>query len=128
MKLGKLTAYCMVKKTPYFTTEYASSVKNALQKGDNTALKSRRNKKYVSGSNIYNSYVSENSAAPSSVQKIIDLISVYQIDIDDLAIEALVAECAIQLLLHDTTFASAGNCLDEYFHLLNCMYTAGNSF
>lgn len=122
IKLGKLTADSMVKKTPYFTTEYASSVKNALQKGDNTVLKSRRNKKYVSGSNIYNSYVSENSAAPSSVQKIIDLISVYQIDIDDLAIEALVAECAIQLLLHDTTFASAGNCLDEYFHHMHDMH------
>lgn len=116
IKLGKLAPQSMVKRTPYFTQEYVEALKDALQKNNNPALKSRRNKKYISGNNIYSSYVSENSAAQNSVQQVLDLLTTHQIDVNDLIIETLVGECAMQLLLHDTTLASVGNCLYEYLH------------
>lgn len=116
MKLGKLTSQAQIKRTHYFSKEYADSVKRALEKGENAALKSRRNKKYVSGSNIYSSYVSETSTAPKQVQFLLDLIEHNKIHIGELEISALLAECGIQLLLHDQIDSSVGNCLYNYLN------------
>ncbi len=120
IKLGKLTPQTVVKKTSYFSLEYVNSIKNSLQKGDNAALKSRRNKKYISGNNIYNSYVSDFSVAQKQVQAILDYIEKNNVEIGDLEIRTLVAECGSQLLLHDTLVAFSGNCLENY---LNGMLT-----
>lgn len=114
IKLGKLTPQRIVKRTPFFSPDYVKSVQSELAKGKNTALKSRRNKKYISGNNIYHSYVSENSAAPDRVQSVLNYIAARQIDVDDVVIKAVVAECAIQLILHDTATARTGNCLQRY--------------
>lgn len=116
VKLGKLTPQDMIKKTAYFSIEYANSVKYSLKENQNKALKSRRNKKYVSGTNIYNSYVSEHSVAQMHVQRILDYIEANNITICDIEICTLLAECAIQLLLHDTIFVFAGNCLEAYIN------------
>ena len=116
IKLGKITPHTVVEKTSYFSLEYVNSIKNSLQKGDNAALKSRRNKKYISGSNIYNSYVSDYSVAQKYVQSILDYIEKNNIEIGDLEIRTLVAECGAQLLLHDTIFAYSGNCLENYLN------------
>ena len=116
IKLGKLTPQDMVKRTPYFSIEYANSVKASLKESNNKALKSRRNKKYVSGTNIYNSYVSEGSMAQKHVQTILDYIEANHVTIGDVEICTLLAECAAQLLLHDTIFAFAGNCLEAYLN------------
>lgn len=114
IKLGKLTPQCKIKRTAYFSVEYANSVKDSLKRGENKALRSRRNKKYVSGSNIYNSYVSENSTAKANVQTILDYIKERELEIGDLEIAAFVAECATQLFLRDTLFSDIGNCLEAY--------------
>lgn len=116
IKLGKLTPQDMVKRTPYFSIEYANSVKASLKESNNKALKSRRNKKYVSGTNIYNSYVSEGSMAQKHVQTILDYIEANHVTIGDVEICTLLAECAAQLLLYDTIFAFAGNCLEAYLN------------
>lgn len=116
IKLGKLTPQSMVKKTAFFSTEYVAQFEDKLKEDKNTTLKSRRNKKYVSGNNIYNSYVSENSVAQRHVQIILDYIDSNNIDIDEIGIQTLVAEYAIQLLLHDTVFPFTGNYLDNYLN------------
>lgn len=116
IKLGKLSPQDMIKKTAYFSIEYANSVKDSLNENHNRVLKSRRNKKFVSGNNIYHSYVSEHSAAQKHVQAILDKIEANNITIGDIEICTLVAECATQLLLHDTVFAFAGNCLEAYLN------------
>lgn len=59
IKLGKITPEYTEKKTPYFSKKYMKSLHAELQSGKNKALKSRRNKKFVSGNSLYNSYVSE---------------------------------------------------------------------
>lgn len=116
VKLGKLVPSSMVKRTPYFTREYLNSIIDSLKKGENTALKSRRNKKYISGSNIYNSYVSDNSIAQKHVETILDYIETHNIEIGKLEISTLIAECASQLLLKDTIFAFGGTCLESYLN------------
>lgn len=116
IKLGKIVPQTIVKKAPYFSLEYVNQVKDSLQKGENAALKSRRNKKYISGSNMYNSYVSEHSAAQEHVQSILDYIEKNNIEMGDLEIRTLIAECGAQLLLHNTLFAYSGHCLEHFLN------------
>lgn len=116
IKSGKLTPQSMMKKTAFFSAEYAEAFKASLTSGENKALKSRRNKKYISGSNIYNSYVSETSAAQKYVQSILDCIAINHIEINEPAIRTLVAECAVRLFLHDTIISYAGSCLERYLN------------
>lgn len=114
LKLGKIEAHSFIKKTPYFKRDYVNNLLESLKQGDNTALKSRRNKKYISGNNIYNSYVSDESQSKISVQKVLDYLTAKNVHIDNLVIQTILAECALQLLLHENLFASHGNCLKDY--------------
>lgn len=114
LKLGKITPQKTIKRTVYFTQDYLLQLRQELQAGTNTALKSRRNKKFVSGTNIYNSYVSESSAAQKYVQTILDYIADNKLTLDTLAINTLIAETAVQIILRDTLFSQTGNCLAAY--------------
>lgn len=116
VKSGKLTPQQMIQRNAYFSIEYAESVKCSLKDNQNKLLKSRRNKKYVSGTNIYHSYVSENSVSQIHVQQILDCIEANHITVEKTEICALLAECAIQLLLHDTDFPVRGKCLEAYIN------------
>ena len=49
IKLGKLIPSAQVKRVPYFTYDEVKQIKLKIQNKDSTALKSRRNKKYISG-------------------------------------------------------------------------------
>ena len=113
IKLGKLTPQSIVKQTPFFTLDYVNSIKDKLAKNENTALKSRHNKKYISGNNIYASYILENLSAQKSVQRILDYIEEQKIEINNLAINTIIAECAIQLMLYNT-IPFTKNCLYQY--------------
>ena len=114
LRLGKLTAQVQLDKAPYFTPDYVKQLRTELEDKENTRLKSRRNKKYVSGNDMYHAYVSEHSLARVSVQQVVSMISSSGIIISDLLNKTLVAECAVQLLLHHTIFPFTGNCLEGY--------------
>ena len=61
--------------------------------------KSRRNKKFVSGNSLYNSYVSEQCKNIPALQKLLALASDNEIDLDIATIQLLVADCALHLFL-----------------------------
>lgn len=100
IKLGKLTPEYTEKKTPYFSKKYVTSLRTELQSGENKALKSRRNKKFVSGNSLYNSYVSEQCRNIPTLQKLLALASDNGIDLDVPTIQLLVADCALHLFSH----------------------------
>lgn len=106
LKLGKLTPQVQEGKKVYFSVKYAKDLKKSLAQGKNPALKSRRNKTYISGSNVYTSYVSEESMAIPSVQKLIDQIEEQNLHIGEKELRILLAECAVELLsekiMHET--------------------------
>ncbi|MDE7209912.1 MAG: N-6 DNA methylase [Lachnospiraceae bacterium] len=114
VKLGKLVPQIVIKQAPFFTHDYVNLVKDELTNKTNKTLKSRRNKKYITGNNMYDSYVSENSGANESVQKVLDYIHEQNIEVDELLVKALVMECAIQLLLDSIISPFEGNCLYRY--------------
>jgi hypothetical protein len=97
IKLGKLTPEYMDNTTPYFSKEYVSTLRAKLQSGENESLKSRRNKKFVSGNSLYNSYVSDECENIATLQKLLAFVSDYGIDLDDSAIQFLIADCALHL-------------------------------
>ncbi|MGO5020923.1 TaqI-like C-terminal specificity domain-containing protein [Roseburia faecis] len=99
IKLGKLTPEYSEKKTPYFSKNYLETLRTELQSGENKALKSRRNKKFVSGNSLYNSYVSEQCKNIPTLQKLLALASDSKIDLDVATIQLLVADCALHLFI-----------------------------
>ena len=126
LKLGKLTPSCEIKKSPFFSKEYVTSIKDDIRSGRKNALKNRRNKKYVSGNNIYNSYVSEASKNLPIVQNIIDVAEKANFEFTDNTLRLVIAECAIQLILTKNGYFEKDNCLIKYIHgelpELNCWY------
>ena len=99
IKLGKLTPEYTEKKTPYFSRIYVETLRTELQSGKNKALKSRRNKKFVSGNFLYNSYVSEQCKNIMTLQKLLVLASDNGIDLSITTIQLLVADCALHLFI-----------------------------
>ena len=107
IKLGKLIPTVIRGRTPYFSCSYISSIKSDIASGNNQALKSRRNKKYVSGRRIYKSYVSNDCVGIRSVETTIKIISSTSIEVDEKLISLVVANAAIQMIserLFDRTF------------------------
>ena len=94
LKLGKIQA----DRAPFFSAAYVNTLKKDIQSGINSALKSRRNKKYVSGNMIYKSYLSSRSANLEPVETLFGLLEGSRIDLTDQTMALLLAECAIQLI------------------------------
>ncbi len=99
LKLGKLVKAPVEGRGTFFDRAYIEKIKQDLLSGDDTVLKSRRNKKYISGNRVYESYVSSKSINLSSVQALIDLIDQKQIKVTNELILTLVADCAVKLIL-----------------------------
>lgn len=116
IKLGKLTPEYSKKKTPYFPKKYVKTLRAELQSGENKALKSRRNKKFVSGNSLYNSYVSEQCKNIPTLQKLLALVSDNEIDLDVPTIQLLVADCALHLFSskNDTQIKESQNLLLQF--------------
>jgi len=99
VKLGKLTPEYTKNNTPYFSKKYVQILQAQLQSGENKALKSRRNKKYVSGNSLYNSYVSKQCKNIIPLQKLLVLASDADIDLDTSVIQLFVADCCLHLFI-----------------------------
>lgn len=98
LKLSKLTPEYTEGETAFFTKAYVETLKNEIKSGRNDALKSRRNKKYISGNALYRSYVSENCKNIAVLQKMLSIIDEYNIELGIDVIQYLVADCALHLL------------------------------
>ena len=97
IKLGKLSPQYTEKKTPYFSKNYVVGLRKELQNGDNQALKSRRNKKFVSGNSLYHSYVSEQCQNIPILKELLTIVSDYNIDLNTSTIQLFVADCSLHL-------------------------------
>lgn len=98
IRLGKIVPTMKKRRTSYFSKEYVSRIKSEIQSGKNPALKSRRNKKFVSGHNIYNSYVSDFSVNVAVVQAVIDTLKSNAIEVTEDIMLGLLTDCAMQLI------------------------------
>ncbi len=97
IKLGKITPTEYHKNRPFFSRKYCDELKSSIQSGKNSALKSRRNKKYVSGSYLYQDYVADNSKNLQVTQNLLNEIDTSSIELSEDFLRALLCECALQL-------------------------------
>lgn len=98
VRLHKLIPTSDYDGKPFFSRTYCEELKASLQSGENTALKSRRNKKYVSGAFLYRDYVSPDSPNVRTVETILNELSSDKIGLSDDHLRGLLAECALELL------------------------------
>lgn len=115
IKLGKLTPQQVVRKSYFFSREYIENLKQEMLSGVNKALKSRRNKKYVSGNALYNSYVGEKSANIEPIQRLLEIVEKHSVKLTEEVQQLLLAECALQMLLEqEGNIADKSGSLEKY--------------
>lgn len=115
IKLGKLLPKNNDNKTPCFDKSYVDSISKDLKSGINNSLKSRRNKKFVSGNSLYSSYVSEKSKNLLLVQNLLEEIKSQKIDITQEIISYFLVDCALHLIFSkNKEKVHSSNLLIEY--------------
>lgn len=97
IRLGKLVPISGHGKAILFEKEYIEKLKADIQSGKNGALKSRRNKKFVSGNVLYNSYVSEECTNVGELQKLLGMVQESDVELTYDTIRILLADCALHL-------------------------------
>ncbi|MBQ3797701.1 MAG: N-6 DNA methylase [Butyrivibrio sp.] len=98
VRLGKLIPTENRGGIPLFSVDYIEQIKKAITSGENTALKSRRNKKYVSGIGLYNSYVSDSCRLQKkSLLELIEVLAEKELELTQQEVSYLVADCAVSL-------------------------------
>lgn len=97
IKLKKISPSCIVNNQPFFSGQYIEKFKKNILSPNNNFLKQRRNKKYISGANIYCDYISLESENYYKIENIVNIISENMTLATHLNL--ILAECAIQLLV-----------------------------
>ena len=99
IKLDKIRPTVIKDKQPFFSEEYLADFQKSLASDTDGRLKSRRNKNYVLGKQIYTAYLSEDSRNLVNLLKIFEIIERDYIKINDALMLALIANTAIKMLL-----------------------------
>lgn len=97
LKLGKIVPEFVERRTPFFSNAYVRKLKKDIQSGTNASLKSRRNKKYVSGNDLYRSYVSDQCKNVEKIEQLLQKIRMNKIRLNEKKIQILLADCAVKL-------------------------------
>ncbi len=95
IKLGKIKAEGKRGNAYVFSDEYVQRIKDELKSGDRSALKSRRNKSYISGKALYRDYISSKSVNIPIIEKLTDTLK-EEDECPDILRKAIIADCAIQ--------------------------------
>lgn len=114
IKLGKLIPSQIINGKPVFTLQYLNSLKTQIDHTSHHALKQRRNKQHISGSNLYDAYLSGSSPNISVIQELLSLIQTNQIQVTNELILLLAADCAIQLFRQQNGEKSVKCSLKQY--------------
>lgn len=97
LRLGKVKADLSDSIEPSFSKEYVASIKNAIASGKIQALNSRRNKKFVSGSFFYSSYVPKDCDCLHKIKDLSDYLTSNEIMLSGADICCILAYYAVQL-------------------------------
>ncbi len=97
VKLGKIKPAYMQDGACFFPEDLSAELKNRITLGENAALKSRRNKKYVSGNGFYASYISQDSKNLAIVENFVTRVNELNVAITDEIIATIIVYFARQL-------------------------------
>lgn len=117
IKLRKLIPNILGNNTPLFSQNYIESVMSELKSSSSSTLKSRRNKKFASGSFLYKDYVSKDSINLSNIQELLDFVVENDISLSIENIRYILTDAAIQLYFSKNGINSPSeNFLFEYIN------------
>lgn len=116
LKLGKLNPQIEVDGTFLFTRHYIEKLKDDIRNNKNKSLKNRRNKKYISGSRVYDFYISAASENKKKIQEVLEIISDQGLCLGNQEIQSILAECALQMILQRENIGTCAraNVLAQY--------------
>ncbi len=97
LRLGKVKADLSDSIEPSFSKEYVASIKNDIASGRIQALNSRRNKKFVSGSFFYSSYVPKDCDCLPKIRDLSDYLTSNDIILSKAQVCCILAYYAMQL-------------------------------
>ncbi len=109
VKLGKLVPEKTEKGVPYFSANYIARLKSEIASGKNKALKSRRNKRFISGNGMYNSYVSDSCSGKRAVDSLLALIEGKELSLTPEIIGWILGACAVKFFAGE-----AGASFEDY--------------
>ncbi len=117
IKLKKLVPNTFNDSLPLFSKEYIDNLMGDIKSNSSAPLKSRRNKKFASGSFLYKDYVSKDSINLSNIQELLDFVVENDISLSIENIRYLLTDAAIQLYLSKNGINSPSeNFLFEYIN------------
>ncbi len=99
LRLGKIEPQYVEGNTPFFSNAYAEKLRKDLQTGKKPELKSRRNKKYISGNALYHSYVSGESFNIEIIRNLLNELIKTGVTLREKELQILLAECALQMCM-----------------------------
>ncbi len=99
VKLGKIVPEYKIDDMIFFSQDYINNLLKDIGNAHNSVLKSRRNKKYVSGNKLYLSYVSSSSKNLLVVKSLIEYIQTYKIELDDSILATILVNCAKKMFI-----------------------------
>jgi predicted RNA methylase len=110
IRLGKLAPIDRDTKRPVFAQSEIERLVAAVEAGDRV-LKSRRNKKKVSGASLYDNYITNSR----NISVINEILGQDRIHIDDDIMKIIIANFALQFIYRLHGKGAAGNLIREYF-------------
>jgi type I restriction-modification system DNA methylase subunit len=118
VRLGKLLPEYSSDGSYFFSESYAKAFKKSLISGEKDALKSRRNKKYVSGNSLYMAYLPAGSKNLKPVSELVLRAEKYKNEMTDSLIRYILRDCALKLLSHaDAAATGIISCIDDLIKL-----------
>ena len=97
LKLGKIKSRTK-NNVIYFDQEYINRLKEEIQNDENKVLKSRRNKKFVSGNIYYKSYIGNDSENLKIVEQIVNYIKNARVAVTKHLVRCIINEYALQII------------------------------
>ncbi len=118
IKLNKIKPSYKKGSVSYFSKEYTDNLVSEIKSKTSDILKSRRNKKYVSGSFFYKNYISSSSKNIHIVSDLLNYINENKKTFSASEIKYIIADCALQLLVQCKKYNLdiCGNYLCEFLN------------
>lgn len=114
IKLGKITPDIEFSPIPIFSSKYIKKLKSDIQIGKNPNLKSRRNKKFISGNKLYCDYLSQDNKNIENIKNLLEYLDNNNIEPSENIISLIIAECSLQCFSQKFSKKIKTNILKEF--------------
>lgn len=114
IKQGKIIPDIETGPNPIFSPKYIKKFKTDIEIGKNPNLKSRRNKKFISGNKLYCDYLSQDNKNIENIKNLLEYLDTNNIELSENIISLIIAECSLQCFAQKFSKKIKTNILKEF--------------